>query len=309
MGPGSTAQESIGRWALVAMAFLFFALPQQTRAQTPAVPPAPSTPLPPGFERLWPDAAAAFRAHYERATNCDRAGMQSERAKLEAAARDGAQRAKSMRRTANADQAAQYAATIEALWQQALAQQPLNCPGGTRAPQPPCRRAPAPAYQDCPVADARPGHGPRFTAPDEIATRLLAAHNQARAEAGVPPLVWDRELAASAAAYGPTLSQLGRPVHAKRGRNCPHENLLQSLRGQRSPEQMVAYWVSEKPNFVPGIFPNVSRTGDWSDVAHYTQVIWRTTTRLGCAVHSDQNYDWLICRYSPAGNTDGRPVL
>ena len=65
--------------------------------------------------------------------------MQAERAKLEIAARDGAQRAKAMRRTANADQAAQYAATIEALWQQARAQQPLNCPGGVRAPQPPCK--------------------------------------------------------------------------------------------------------------------------------------------------------------------------
>lgn len=310
MGPGSTAQESIGRWAaLAAMAFLLFALPQQTRAQTPAVPPTPSTPPPNGFERLWPDTATAFRAHYEHAMRCNVAGMRAERAKLEIAARDGAQRAKSMRRTANGDQAAQYAATIEALWQQALAQQPLNCPGGSPAPQPPCKRAPAPEYQDCPAADARPRSGPRFTAPDEIATRLLAAHNQARAEAGVPPLVWDRDLAASAAAYGPTLTQLGQPVHAPRGRNCPHENLLQSTRGGRTPEQMIAYWVSEKPNFVPGIFPNVSRTGNWSDVAHYTQVIWRTTNRVGCAIHADERYDWLICRYSPPGNIDGRPVL
>jgi uncharacterized protein YkwD len=264
--------------------------------------------LPPGFERLWPDATAAFRAHYERAMSCNLAGMRSERAKLAVATRDAKQRASTMRGTAQADQASQYAATIEALWQQALAQPRLNCPGARR-PVPPCKRT-ALAGQDCPAPDANPGYGPHFTAPDKIAARLLAAHNQARAEAGVPPLVWDRELAASAAAYGPTLTQLGRPIHSARlGRNCPHENLLQSTRGARTPEQMVAYWVGEKRKYVPGIFPNVSRTGNWVDVAHYTQMIWRSTTRVGCAVHSDLNYDWLICRYAPPGNIDGRPVL
>jgi hypothetical protein len=264
--------------------------------------------LPAGFERLWSDATAAFQTHYESAMNCDLADMRSERAKLEVATRGAKQLASAMRGSARADQARQYAATIEALWQQALAQPRLNCPGDRR-PQPPCKNV-ALASQDCPAPDRGPAYGSRFTPPDETAARLLAAHNRARAEAGVPPLVWDRELAASAAAYGPTLTQLGRPIHAARlGRNCPHENLLQSTRGGRTPEQMVAYWANEKHNYRPGIFPNVSRTGNWVDVAHYTQVIWRSTTRVGCAVHSDLNYDWLICRYTPPGNTDGRPVL
>jgi hypothetical protein len=309
MRRGSKRQAAIKLWAALAT-LLAVTTPHETSAQTPAVPPAPSTPLPPGFERLWPGATAAFRAHYEHAISCNLAGMRAERAKLEIAMRVSKQRAKALRSTTLANQAAQYVATIEALWQQALAQSPLNCPGGARSPQPPCKRAAAPVYQDCPAVNARAQRGPRFTPPDELARRLLAAHNQARATAGVPTLVWDRELAESAAAYGPTLTQLGRPVHAQRfGRNCPHENLLQSTRGGRTPEQMVAYWVSEKRSYVPGIFPNVSRTGQWSDVAHYTQVIWRSTTRVGCAVHSDQNYDWLICRYTPPGNIDGRPVL
>jgi len=304
MGSGSNRLASFGRWAALAL----LAIPLEAHAQTPTVPPAPSAPLPRGFERLWPDTTAAFRAHYDRAMNCDLAGMRSERAKLEIATRDAKQRASATQGTAQADQARQYAATIEALWQQALAQPRRNCPGDRR-PQPPCKKI-TPASQECPAADVGRAYGPRFTAPDEIARRLLAAHNQVRAEAGVPPLVWDRELAASAAAYGPTLTQLGRPVHAARlGRNCPHENLLQSNRGGRTPEQMVAYWVGEKRNYVPGTFPNVSRTGQWFDVAHYTQVVWRSTTRVGCAVHSDLNYDWLICRYSPPGNIDGRPVL
>jgi hypothetical protein len=60
--------------------------------------------------------------------------------------------------------------------------------------------------------------------------------------------------------------------------------------------------------FVPGVFPAVSRTGNWIDVAHYTQIVWPTTTRVGCAIYSSRSWDFLICRYSPSGNIDGRRV-
>jgi hypothetical protein len=73
-------------------------------------------------------------------------------------------------------------------------------------------------------------------------------------------------------------------------------------------EAMVRAWASEKRMFVPGVFPNNSRSGNWMDVAHYTQMIWPTTTRIGCALASTSRTDYLICRYSPAGNIDGKPV-
>jgi hypothetical protein len=78
--------------------------------------------------------------------------------------------------------------------------------------------------------------------------------------------------------------------------------------GYHTPEDMVSAWTDEKRLFQPGMFPAVSRTGQWSDVAHYTQVIWKGTTRVGCAIHSERGWDYLICRYSPPGNQDGRTV-
>jgi hypothetical protein len=147
-------------------------------------------------------------------------------------------------------------------------------------------------------------------APPSFADRILAAHNAERMRVGVPPLQWDQRLAVSAAAYGPTLAALGRLKHSpKAQRPGERENLWMGQHGWFSPEQMVGGWIEERRLYRPGIFPNVSSTGDWYDVGHYTQVIWRTTTRVGCALQQTRTNDYLICRYSPPGNIDGRPVL
>ncbi len=146
--------------------------------------------------------------------------------------------------------------------------------------------------------------------PASFADRLLAAHNAERARVGVPPLSWDPRLAQSAAAYGPVLARLGRLQHSpKASRPGQRENLWMGSRGRFSPEQMVGRWIEERRLFRPGIFPNVSASGNWYHVAHYTQLIWRNTTHVGCALHPGGATDYLICRYSPPGNIDGRPVL
>ena len=142
------------------------------------------------------------------------------------------------------------------------------------------------------------------------AARLLAMHNQERSRVNVPPLIWDPQLAAAAASYGPTLARIGRLQHSPRAsRPGQRENLWMGTRGAFSPEQMVGSWIAERSAFRPGVFPSVSRTGNWMDVSHYTQLIWRGTTRVGCAIQPAGRWDFLICRYSPPGNIDGRPVL
>jgi Cysteine-rich secretory protein family len=143
----------------------------------------------------------------------------------------------------------------------------------------------------------------------ELAMRLLAAHNRERAAVGHPPLLWDPGLAASAASYGPALASMRRLVHSPREtRPGQRENLAMASHGTLTPEQLVDLWSEEKRLMQPGIFPMVSRTGRWEDVAHYTQMVWPTTTRVGCAIFS-ADWDYLICRYSPPGNVDGKPVF
>lgn len=150
---------------------------------------------------------------------------------------------------------------------------------------------------------------PAGTATGELAARLLAAQNRERAMVGHTPLVWDPALAASAAVYGPTLARMRRLVHSPRQtRPGQRENLAMAYHGTLSPEQLVAMWSAEKRYLRPGVFPAVSSSGNWEDVAHYTQMVWPTTTHVGCALYQ-ADWDYLICRYSPPGNIDGRPVL
>jgi hypothetical protein len=145
----------------------------------------------------------------------------------------------------------------------------------------------------------------------ELALRILAAHNRERAHVGAPPLQWDAVLAAHAASYGPALARIRTLVHSPRAaRPGERENLAMAWHATMTPEQMIGMWSSEKHLLGAGslVFPATSRTGRWEDVAHYTQMVWPTTTRVGCAIYP-ADWDYLICRYSPPGNIDGKPIF
>jgi hypothetical protein len=144
---------------------------------------------------------------------------------------------------------------------------------------------------------------------DPVSRGLLDAHNRERALVGVAPLQWDPFLARSAISYGPTLAAMGSLQHMPRAsRPGQRENLWRGTANAYRPAQMVGMWSAERRLFRPGIFPAVSATGNWFDVSHYTQMIWPTTTRVGCAVYRSGAWDYLICRYSPPGNADGKRV-
>jgi len=140
----------------------------------------------------------------------------------------------------------------------------------------------------------------------EFPARILAAHNAERARVGMPPLVWDPELGNGAAAYAQQMAFTGTFQHSNRqARRGIGENLWMGSHGAFSVEAMVGGWTSEKRYFVPGVFPNNSSSGNWEDVGHYTQMIWPTTSRIGCAIASTPRVDYLVCRYATAGNIDG----
>lgn len=144
-----------------------------------------------------------------------------------------------------------------------------------------------------------------------INERVLAAQNRERAVMAVPPLQWDDRLAAGAAEWAQHLSASGRFEHSPdpNGVAPEGENIWGGTPGYYLPENMVALWVAEKKEYRPGIFPANSRTGKVEDVSHYTQLVWRKTTHVGCATSAAGDEEVLVCRYRSSGNVIGQSVL
>lgn len=148
--------------------------------------------------------------------------------------------------------------------------------------------------------------GPSASYAPDVPTRIVAAHNTERLAMGMPPLTWDHDLELGAAAYAQQMAATGIFQHSNRqARHGIGENLWMGTHGAFSIEAMVGGWTVEKRYFIPGVFPNNSNTGNWEDVGHYTQMIWPTTTRIGCAIASSGRIDYLVCHYATAGNIDG----
>ena len=137
----------------------------------------------------------------------------------------------------------------------------------------------------------------------------LDAHNLARDDVGLPPLVWSDRLARDAAGWARHLARNNLYDHAPQDvRKGQGENLWRGPKGYWTAWEKVGFFLEEKRHFRPGNFPDVSRTGRWSDVAHYTQIIWPQTREVGCAVAHTASDEVLVCRYWPAGNVWGHRI-
>lgn len=137
--------------------------------------------------------------------------------------------------------------------------------------------------------------------------RLLVGHNAERARLGLPPLRWNPALARDAGAWARILLSRGELEHASHETRKGHgENLWMGTAGAWNADGMVEMFLDERRYFRPATFPNVSLTGHWSDVGHYSQIVWRETREVGCALDSAKGLDVLVCRYYPAGNVLGQ---
>ena len=142
-----------------------------------------------------------------------------------------------------------------------------------------------------------------------LAARLLSAHNGERRAVGLPALTWNPKLANDARGWAVELARSGKFRHsAWDSRKGQGENLFMGTAGAYAAEEMIGYFIGERRHFRPGVFPEVSRTGRWQDVGHYTQLIWPETREVGCAVVAGGGQDYLVCRYFPTGNVVGQRV-
>jgi len=170
--------------------------------------------------------------------------------------------------------------------------------------------------------------------------RFVAAHNAARKAVAVDPLTWSDDLAAESlqalqqqretiireARDGWAAGRIPLPAH--RTDHQYGENIAAWAGSSRQPaEHAVALWLREKPVFnllnalgsyhvgdeLPPIAASDKDPSPPLIVGHYTQLIWRSTHRLGAAQlsfdladdHATRHYVAIICSYDPPGNRLG----
>jgi uncharacterized protein YkwD len=138
----------------------------------------------------------------------------------------------------------------------------------------------------------------------------LSEHNKERARLGVKPLAWDAKLAAAAGAHAALMAKTDVYEHADQtdGPNVQGENMWMGTNGAYTAADMVGSWIAEKVDFEAGVFPQVSKTGNWVDIGHYTQLIWPETRHVGCALAGNARDEYVVCRYFPAGNVLGEQI-
>jgi hypothetical protein len=139
--------------------------------------------------------------------------------------------------------------------------------------------------------------------------------NAARSAVGEAPLTWNPIAAQVAQAYASGCSfnhnaNRNTQYAALGGSGGLGENLAAGAPSQ-SVSAAVASWVGEQ-----AYYNHATNTCSASQgCGHYTQIVWSTTTSVGCAqVHCTTNspftnftqWDLSVCDFSPPGNVSGQ---
>jgi uncharacterized protein YkwD len=175
-------------------------------------------------------------------------------------------------------------------WQEG-ASDPAGSPS-SRDPAPDTSAA-SPAKSARPSAPSRPATG---LPPD--AQELLEAHNGYRAQHCANPLTWSPKLAEFAQQWANTLRDKGCAFDHSGGKYG--ENLAAGTSGALDARATVAMWYDEIKGY------SYKQPGFSMQTGHFTQVVWTTTTQVGCAKTTCKGMDIWVCEYDPPGNWEGQ---
>lgn len=133
--------------------------------------------------------------------------------------------------------------------------------------------------------------------PSSLSDAMLQAHNAVRAQVGVAPLIWSSQLAGSAQEWANHL--VATHTFAHRPGNRYGENLYTISGAYASPANVIGAWAGEARGY------NLATNTCGGVCGHYTQIVWRQTRAVGCAVASSGYQQVWVCEYDPPGNVVG----
>ena len=132
-------------------------------------------------------------------------------------------------------------------------------------------------------------------------TGMISLHNKARAEVGVPPIKWSNTVAKVSQAWADELK-------AKQNCNLQHSSShrygenLGGGSGRLTSRLIVGLWEAEKQDYT---YAN-NRCTAGKVCGHYTQMVWKRSTEMGCGAASCGSMTVWVCNYNPPGNYIGQ---
>ncbi|KAF3220343.1 hypothetical protein TWF679_009717 [Orbilia oligospora] len=131
----------------------------------------------------------------------------------------------------------------------------------------------------------------------EYRDAILRVHNEVRAAHDVPAMRWSRDLVNYAMANTPSCQSYGHTRTLQQ--DGIGENILY---GQQKPEQMVReLWYDKELRLY-----DFNRQGFSGATGHFTQMIWKGTTEVGCMVRKCTYGTYVKCDYRGKGNIIGQ---
>jgi len=145
--------------------------------------------------------------------------------------------------------------------------------------------------------------GPKFCTGDstnisKFEKRALDQHNIFRAKHQSDPLIIDKQLSAMAEGWAKQLAK-GKKGHSKGIWNSGVGENLHTMGGNCTDDYgkiATKSWYSEIKGFD---FEKMKGAG------HFTQVVWKRTTRMGIGCACNKKSCFTVAQYFPAGNFDG----
>ncbi|KAK4757614.1 hypothetical protein SAY87_018915 [Trapa incisa] len=133
--------------------------------------------------------------------------------------------------------------------------------------------------------------------------QFLLAHNAVRQSKSEPPLSWDYGLERYARWWAGQRRHSCDLVHSfPEGQFQLGENIYWGGGSAWTPADAVRLWASEEKYY--DYSRNSCQGGQMC--GHYTQIVWRETSRVGCArVVCDNGDVFMTCNYYPPGNYVG----
>ncbi|KAM3159916.1 SCP domain-containing protein [Lachancea thermotolerans] len=133
------------------------------------------------------------------------------------------------------------------------------------------------------------------TTSSSFQTQILLEHNSYRALHHAPALTWSTQLASYAQNYANSYNCNGTLVHSG---GSYGENLALGYNSSAA----VAAWYNEVRLY------NFKNPGFAEDTGHFSQLVWVSSKRLGCARVDCGDYygQYTICSYDPPGNVAGQ---